>query len=137
MEITFSANNREEIMVLPVMPNDIDIDRAQDNSTYDGLSFPLNMIGNLQLREFQIESIFPNKRYSWANPLASCNANDYIEFFEKWRGKRVPIRVVMTDKSGGEILNIPCTVDKFTYHYDRAGDVAYNMTVREYRFVEV
>lgn len=137
MEITFSANNREEIMVLPLMPNDIDITRAQDNSTYDGLSFPLNLIGNLQLREFQLESIFPNKKYSWAHPLSSSNANDYIEFFEKWRNKKVPIRVVMTNKQGGEILNMPCTIDSFNYHYDRAGDVAYSMTVREYRFVEV
>ena len=137
MEITFSANNRQEVVVLPWAPPELMVSYTQDNTVYDGLSFPLNLIGNVQLREFSLEGIFPNRRYAWTNPNSVARAQVYIDFFVKWQAEQVPIRVVITYGDGREFLNMPCTIDQFEYGVDKAGDVKYSLSVTEYRFVEV
>lgn len=137
MEITFSADNRKEIVVLPVVPPNLTVSYVQDNTVYEGLSFPLNLIGNVQLREFTVESVFPNRNFGWMNPRSTANAGEYIDFFIKWQAAKRAIRIVVVNKDGTDFLNMPCTVEKFEYGYDKAGDVFYTLTVKEYRFVEV
>lgn len=137
MEVTFSANNRQEVIILPWVPPEIAVSYTQDNTVYEGLSFPLNLIGNVNLRELEFEGIFPNRKYSWANTNAPTKAQTYIDFFVKWQAKKVPIRIVMVNNDQTEFLNMPCTIDKFEYSNDKAGDVKYSLSIKEYRFVEV
>lgn len=137
MDIVFSANNRSEVMILPIVPNDISIEQSQSNDTYAGLSMDLNIIGNLGLRTLELASIFPvNKKYKFIKANANTNGWDYVNFFNRWRGKKVPIRLVITDGSE-ERLNMACTVDSFSYSADRMGDIAYSLSLREYVFVVV
>ncbi len=137
MDIVFSANNRAEVMIIPIVPNDISIEQSQSNDTYTGLSMDLNMIGNLGLRTLELSSIFPvNKNYKFIKANSNANGWDYVDFFNKWRGKKVPIRIVITD-GAEERLNMACTVDNFSYSVDKAGDIAYSLSLREYVFVVV
>lgn len=136
MDIVFSANNRQEVMILPVVPPDIAIEQAQANDTYTGLSMDLNIIGNVGLRSLEISSFFPvNKNYPFVKANSNADGWAYIDFFKRWRAKKVPIRIVITDNNI-ERLNMACTVDSFTYSVDKMGDISYTLSLREYVFVK-
>lgn len=138
MDIVFSANNREEVLVLPFVPLDITVDEPQNNTTFSGLSFEINLIGNIGLRTLTISSFFPERSYPFANAQAPIGASAYVDFFRKWRTEKVPLRVVWTDNDGAEILNMACTIDTFTRQpASKSGRIAYDLTVREYQFVVV
>lgn len=135
MDITFSANNREEVVVLPVVPPEIKIKIGQANEGYSGLSKNINLIGNVELRTVEISSIFVNRKYPWIRSKSSPYADTYINFFEKWRNRHVPIRIVITNKDGSEYLNMACSVDTFEYYKDQAGDIPYTLSLTEYFFI--
>jgi hypothetical protein len=136
MDIVFSANNNEEIMILPVVPNDIPIQQGQENEQFQTMNNgTLNLIGELGLRSLSIQSFFPVHAYRWIKKGASSDGWSYIEFFKKWRKKRVPMRIIITSSTGKEILNMACTIDDFEYGEKRNGDIAYSLSIREYRFV--
>ncbi|WP_027399085.1 hypothetical protein [Anaerovorax odorimutans] len=137
MEIIFSANNNEEFKVLPIVPNDIEIAQAQSNTEFTTVNAgTLNLIGDLGLRSLSIASIFPTHKYNFLKKGSSSDGWSYVDFFSKWRDKRVPIRLVITD-NGKEILNIPCTVDNFTYTVRENNDIGYSLEIKEYRFVDL
>lgn len=135
--IAFSANNQEEIVVLPVTPPGITIEQPQANDTYKGLMMDLNIIGNVGLRTIEISSFFPVAQLPFMPAASVADPQIYLQFFEKWRRKKRPIRIVWTKNDRTERLNMPCTVDEFSYAVKKNGDVEYTMTLREYQFVIV
>ncbi len=136
MDIIFSANNNEEIKILPVVPNDTPISQTQNNEQFQTInSGTLNLIGDMGLRGLSIQSFFPIHNYRWIKKGSNADAWSYVEFFKKWRGKRVPLRIVVITSTGKEILNMPCTIDEFEYYEKRNGDIGYSLTINEYTFV--
>lgn len=135
--IVFSANNREEVMILPVVP-EIEIDKPQKNEQFETIdNGTLNLIGDEGLRTFSITSIFPSQKYIWLKPGSIAEPFKYVDFFNKWRAKKVPLRIVTSKQDGTEWFNMPCLIDNFSYRIRRNGDVAYTLDVSEYRFVRV
>lgn len=134
MDIIFSANNRQEVFVLPVVPSGVDVGEPQNNDTFSGALGELNLIGNMGLRSMSISSILPNRQYSFMRPGSTRDGWSYMDFFRRIRSSKVPLRVVMVTTSGGEVLNMPCTIDDFSWSVDKAGDIAYSLSVREYVF---
>lgn len=59
---------------------------------------------------------------------------DYVDFFRKWRGALVPLRLVIADETR-EILNMAVTVDDFDWELLRTGDIEYSITLSEYEFI--
>lgn len=138
MDIVFSASNRQEIMIIPVVPPDISVEQTQANETYTGLSMDLNIIGNLGLRTLELSSFFPvNKNYRFVKANSNSDGWAYVDFFNRWRTKGVPIRVVITESNGTERLNMACTVDNFSHSVNKVGDIIYSLSLREYVFVKV
>jgi len=138
MDIIFSANNNEEIKIMPVVPNDIEIAQSQNNEEFETLnSGTLNLIGDLGLRSLSIQSFFPCNEYRWIKKGASSDGWSYVDFFQKWRKRGVPIRIVMISKTGREVLNMACTIDGFTPAEKRNGDISYSLEIKEYTFVGV
>jgi hypothetical protein len=138
MDIIFSANNNEEIKIMPIVPNDIEIVQSQSNEEFETLnSGTLNLIGELGLRNLSIQSFFPCNEYRWIKKGASTDGWSYVDFFQKWRNRKVPIRIVMISKIGRQILNMPCTIDEFSHAEKRNGDIAYTLEIKEYTFVGV
>jgi len=133
--IVFSANNNEEIMVLPVIPNDIEVPQPQNNEEFITINNGvLQLIGDMGLRTLSISSIFPTHDYKWIKKGSSSDGWSYVNFFKKWRDKRVPIRIVMTSNSK-TLLNMACTVDNFTPSEAKNGDIRYTLEIHEYRFM--
>lgn len=138
VDIVVSANNNQEILVFPVVPPDTGVEKPAKNEVFETISQgELNLIGTLGLRTLSIDSFFPNKAYSWIKQGAISNGWAYVDFFDRWRAVRVPIRIVITTKDGQERLNMPCTVENFTYSLDKAGDIKYTLELKEYVFVKV
>lgn len=135
MNIVISVNNNEEVMVLPVVPPDNEINCPQENETKDSISLgKVKLIGLPGLRTFSISSFFPvNKEYKFVKPQSRKDGSEYVRFFEKWRKRRVPFRLVITDKNNEEVLNMPAAVDSFSYSFDKVGDINYSLSMEEYK----
>lgn len=133
--IIFSANNNEEVMILPVVP-EIEIDKPQNNEQFETINNGIiNLIGDEGLRSFPITSIFPSQKYPWLKPGSLADPFKYVNFFNKWRTRKVPIRIVASKLDGTEWFNMACLIDEFTYKMRRNGDIEYTLEISEYRFV--
>ena len=122
-------------MTLPYVPPDIEISKPQNNEEFQTINNGiLNLIGDEGLKSLSIQSFFPTKKYHWMPNGANENGWEYVEFFDRWREAKVPIRIVMQE---GErvVLNMACLVDSFTYYVKRNKDIGYTLAIKEYRFV--
>ncbi|WIF95118.1 phage portal protein [Caminicella sporogenes] len=138
MNIVVSANNNEEILVFPVVPTDIELSNPQNNIEFQTINKgTLNLIGDMGLRTLSISSIFPTHNYKWLKTGSSSNGWEYVNFFNKYRIAKLPIRIIITLKDGSEWLNMPCTIESFTYSIMRNEDIKYTLDLKEYKFVKV
>lgn len=135
MDFTLSYNNKEEVLVFPVVPNaGIQLSRDQDNQAFDGINNELQSLGNMKLATFSITSFFPLKRYSFLRPYSSINGWHYVRVIEAVRKRKIPFRALHLDNNGQEVFNLPVTVENFEYWLDQAGDIGYTIDFKEYRF---
>lgn len=133
--IIFSANNNEEVMILPVVP-ETKLDKPQHNERFETINNgTLNLIGKEGLRSFSITSIFPSREYGWLKPGSLAEPFKYVDFFNKWRAKQVPFRVITSRPDGSEWFNMAVLIDDFNYGIRRNGDIAYSLSVSEYPFI--
>lgn len=136
MDIIFSANNNAEVMVLPIVPPDIQVSESQDHEDFDGINGKLKLIGNMGLRTMTIESFLPvNKNYTFTKPGSVKDGWQYVEFFRRWRAAQVPIRVVVTTQDSAKRLNMACVINDFSWSVDKVGDITYTLEIEEYKFV--
>lgn len=138
MNIVISVNNGEEVAIIPVVPPDIEISEPWNNEEKDSVKYgKVNTIGLQGLRTFKLDSFFPvNKNYGFVKSGAWKDGKKYIDFFKRWRVKRVPFRVVITGSDNSEVLNLPMTVESLTYSFDKAGDIKYSLEFKEYIFIK-
>lgn len=136
MDVTFTTLDRSELLVLPFVPaGGLNVDDPQNNETLSGLSWDINVIGNMGLKKVTLEGVFYSRRLPFISPYASTDPYAYVRFFERHRGRdKPPIRVVVSE-DGAEVLNMPCTVDAFQYKPLKMGDLSYILTLRRYEFV--
>ncbi|MFQ9411140.1 MAG: hypothetical protein ACLR1T_09005 [Evtepia gabavorous] len=88
----------------------------------------------MNLASFELSSIFPNRPYPWLRPGSVADGWAYVRTIEAARLRRIPFRAIHLDNDGTELFNLPVTVDSFEYGRDQAGDVAYTLSCKEYRF---
>ena len=137
MDFVLSYNNNEGVLVFPVIPNGgITLSRGQSNETFDGVNHELQSLGTMDLASFELSSIFPLHAYPWIRPGSSTDGWSYVHTIEAVRERRIPFRAIYLDNDGEEIFNLPVSVDSFEYGIDQAGDIAYTLEFREYRFAE-
>ena len=137
MDFILSWNNREGVLIFPVVPNEaIVLQRAQKNETFDSVSGEMQALGTLGLATFELESFFPTHDYPFIRPGGKRPAWDFGRTIEAVRARRIPFRAVHLDNSGREIFNLPVSVDSFEHWQDQAGDISYRLSFREYRFAE-
>ncbi|QEK13729.1 phage portal protein (plasmid) [Crassaminicella thermophila] len=137
MDIFLSINNREQVIQLPIIPEEFQVEFSNNNETFTTISQgDLNLIGNKGLKTLTIETFFPNKEYEFAKSK-KMTGDEFVESILNWIDRKVPIRIVITSKEGKEVINLPVTIDSFNYGYDRVGDVKYSLALREFRFVGV
>lgn len=138
MNIVISANNNRELLVFPVVPPDVEVSCPHNNEEFETINNgTLNLIGDMGLRTLSISSIFPTQRYNWIKTGASSNGWDYVDYLQRWRKIKTPVRIIATTEEGKEWLNMACTIDNFTYGLMRNKDIKYTLELKEYRFMGV
>ena len=133
VQIIISVNNNEEVWTLPHCPPDFQIPQPeQHHETYEGLSRDYRRIGPLGLRHMGGRRC-SGAQSSLCRPRHLRTAGR-IDFFDRWRDKKVPFRLIVLDSKGASRLNMPVTVDSFdvTAPQRRSG---YSIAVTEYRFI--
>ncbi|MEG0430303.1 MAG: hypothetical protein RR536_01845 [Anaerovoracaceae bacterium] len=133
MQITLSVNNNKEIRVLPVVPEDIDIDYQAETELIDRVSKgKLMIVKGEDLFKMDISSFFPSKKYSFMQKGSTASPKDYIDFVAKQRAEKKPFRVVVTLKNGEELVNKLCYCTNFKISkIERNKDVKYSMSFTE------
>ncbi|MHC1683415.1 MAG: hypothetical protein AB6733_10745 [Clostridiaceae bacterium] len=130
MNIYLSNLDRTEIIQLPVLPSEVEVDRAQKNETYETINNgDYKAIGKLGLRSINISSFFHSKNYAFLKDN-TYKGMEYVDIIEKWRESGKPIRIIITDLK----INMAATVDNFKHGFkDGTKDVYYSMSISEYR----
>lgn len=142
MDIYLSINNNQQVIQLPVLPDQYEMTYPMNNTTKSTInSGDMRLIGLKGLKSISFSSFFPSKEYGFIREKTAYSAItnegylawDYVKLIEEWMEERVPIRLVITDTP----INIAVTIDSFTYGIkDGSGDIHYSISLTEFRFVE-
>lgn len=133
--IVLSANNNEDVFVLPVVP-EIEVDKPQHNQDFETIDNGwFCLIGKEGLRTFSLASILPCREYAWMKPGSIAVPFRYIDFINKWRSRQYPFRIIVSRPDGREWFNMPVVIDDFSFSIQRNGNIKYVASFREYRFI--
>lgn len=137
LEIIFSANNNETIMALPVITEMPELTQEYKNEVLETINGEFSIIGNKALRVVNLNGFFPiNKDYKFTQAGAKQNGWDYVSFFNKYAGDKVPLRMVILE-GGRELSNMAYTVESFSTTILKRRDIAYSLQLKEYRFSKI
>jgi len=134
INVFLSINNNAEVLQLPVPPAEYKVPSPWNNERVDGLQQALNIPGTKGLRTVEIKSFFPIRDYPFLKNRSMWGM-EYVNTIERWRGLRVPIRIVIVDSGGAKSLNMPVTIDSFEWGPGKSGDIDYTMQMTEFVFV--
>lgn len=134
VETVFSANNRQEVFVLPYTPPELLVSKSQNNSVFDGLSRGRGTPGTLQPTIISFSNRFYKHRLGWMHPMATHQPLEYVDFFNRWWEKLVPIRITVTAPDR-EILNMAVLIDNFEWQMHKTTDILYSISLKEYKFI--
>lgn len=137
IEVFLSINNNEEVMQLPVPIEPYQITSPWSNETYESLTQELNLIGLRRLKTLSISSFFPIRDYPF---LQNRNmwGKEYVDTIERWRDRRLPLRIIITNSDANMLnINMPVTIEEFTYESHKSGDIHFTLSLREFAFVNI
>ena len=127
LDIILSVNNREEVLVLPVLPPEFTVSKPQANETFETVSSgQLKLIGNPSLKSISWNSFFPVRDYPFLHDRSNTGFG-YAYIIDTWIGRKLPIRLVITETP----INMACCVDDFSYTIKKDGDMNYSITLGE------
>ena len=123
----------------PVNPLErISVDKEKKYTTADVIDFgeiDLNEKGK-KITQISFNTLFPAEyNESYCRYIDIPNPNQAIELLKKWKNADYPIRLIITDFSFNELVNIA----KFTYE-ERAGELGdkyISITFRTYRDIKI
>lgn len=136
IKVYLSINNNQEVILLPVSPTEYDVGRSRDNQTMEGLKGSLIIAGLPNLKTIRIDSFFPYRDYPFLLSR-SMFGQDYVNKIESWRNLRIPIRLVITERTGKKVVNIPVLIDRFDTTTQPNLDISYTLEMTEFTFVKV
>lgn len=134
INVFLSINNNAEVMQLPVPPAEYNVPSPWSNERVDGLQQSLNVIGLKGLRSVEIKSFFPIRDYPFLQNRSMWGMA-YVETIERWRGLRIPLRLVIVDSGGSQSLNMAVTIDNFEWGVKQDGDIYYTLQMTEFVFI--
>lgn len=134
MDIYLSINNREQVIKLPVLPSEINVESPMNNNTFESISLgTLKTIGLKGLKSLEIASFFPVKDYPFLRDR-TYKGWEYVDMIESWMDKRIPIRVIVTETN----INLAMSIESFSHGIrDGSGDIYYTLSFEEYKFIEL
>lgn len=132
----FSYNNGEVTVTMPHCQTDLEIQTSQANETYNGLSMPLSMLGNAELRQISISTFLPSKKYTWMDSLSVANPQYYINFFNTVMKNKIPMRIRVYCNND-IILDLPVCINALNYSIQKNSDYLLALNLQEYKLVAI
>lgn len=135
MDIYLWIDNGKEIIRLPVLPEEFHIETGQNNEIYETVKHgEIKLIGMPKLATCTIESFFPDQdnEYSFVRDK-SMSGIDYATTLLRWKGERIPIRLIVPNLD----INLAMTIDSFVYGADTTTDIPYTLEMSEFRFPQM
>jgi hypothetical protein len=129
LEIYFSIDNNSEILKIPYVYPEMDINTPSNNSTFETTEGKvLTILGAKGLRNFTLDSFFPSVLYSWmdSDAVLAAEAIDFIE------SNLLKVLKVVVISGNDRMLNMYCTLSDFNYSEKQNGDFKYSVKVTEY-----
>lgn len=140
-DIFFTTLDRSEVYQLPVLPKDFpELSRSNKNEEFETNDGVYNLIGNMGLVSFSLESFLPaiNKKY----PFAKSNINPYT-FINLWVGamaNKKPLRIIMNRNKNSnlpeEAVNMLITIESMSHYENKVGDVQFKLELKEYKEIK-
>lgn len=93
---------------LPVNPEEMETSSAQAIERYEVLKLGQVAIPtHMELKEYIFECEFPNQIYGYVEtPSQFKDADYYINLFETWRDKLIPVRFIASNSIGSDINSL-------------------------------
>lgn len=135
MDMYLWIDNAKEIIRLPVLPSEFVINEGQNNETYETVKHgEIKLIGLRKLTSCSIESFFPNQanEYTFVRDK-SRSGIEYAKTILRWKEMRLPIRLIVPDLD----VNLPMTIDEFSYGADTTTDIPYKLEMSEFKFPQI
>lgn len=134
MFITLSDIAGTNLLVVPVVPPDVEFKHGGENETLQTVKGNIRLVGEKSLLTVGWSSIFPvHKNYSFTAVGSRLNGYDYINFLEDSIRAKVPIRVIATTLKKRPICNTLMSIDDgFSWSVDTAGDIKYTLSLTEF-----
>lgn len=134
MQVELSINNRQEVMTLPVTPEELIVDFANSTSIINSINYgDLKLIGKKGLKNITLESFFPSQNYSFLQVSTTKTAIEYVKQIEKWINWELPIRLIITDDD--TILNDAFAIESFSYTIKQDKDIYYTLSLQEFKLL--
>lgn len=134
MEFWLKKSNSDKIM-LPVNPESFAFTEKHNNTSVNVNSIgEVNLLGKRYLKTGTISSHFPKRDRNYANNSGRQAPYTYINKLLSWKSSGKPVRLIIT----GTKINFQVTIETLKYgEQDGTGDVYYDLTLKEYRAVEI
>jgi len=135
-DIYLSDKDRKKVLQLPIIPAEMPtFSKASKNEefeTYDNGTY--NIIGDVGLTEFALESFFPAKSKSYSyQRVKNIDPYIYIDFINLSMIYKKPVKVVITRNDGSYVVNNTFSIENFEYHEDKVGDFQYTLNLKLWR----
>lgn len=134
MEFWLKKSNSDKFM-LPVNPESFAFTEKHNNTSVNVNSIgEVNLLGKRDLKTGTISSHFPKRDRNYANNSGRQAPYTYINKLLSWKSSGKPVRLIIT----GTKINFQVTIETLKYgEQDGTGDVYYDLTLKEYRAVEI
>lgn len=124
------------VLELPFVPK-FDIESDYDDVEFKNIKGENYLIpGDTKLRTVEISGFISNKPLDFYNNNAPKTLQDFKTFFTSHRQLKKPLQLVVADKDT-TILIMDCLAIFKYQNKDKVGDIAYTITLREYKRVDI
>ncbi len=133
MNIIIADASLATILFIPIVRVDTPINRDGDVEELNSTDGHFAIINNQKLMTISWDSIFPvGHSYNFIHRRALLNGWQYVDFLNLMKGLRLPIRLIITTEGTHRRLwNSLVSIEKFSYHLDATGDIAYSISLKE------
>ena len=133
MNIIITDISGASIFVVPIVPSNTPITSDGSNDTVEGIDRRFRTINNKELRTIEWSSFFPVKKdYNFVRKGSLADGYLYVLFLELMKKYKLPVRLILTTNEKVPFFNMLMTIDKFSYKFDKLGDIDYTITLTEF-----
>lgn len=136
--IYVSFNNQAEVIELPILPEELEINEKSDNKNHVLQNIgEITIINTCKEPTLKLEGVFPAEDSPHVTSEILKDPVDYIDALKRWRDSNKPMRLVVTGLAFD--VNWPCTIESLSYREEggAVGDIYYSIEFKEYRWYKV